>query len=137
MAATSGQILKLGTHTRRARRKVAASVRLYEGTLCFLIAASGFATNVIASGANRFGGVIVNDANNSSGGNGDVETEAVHAGLVTLVGATHSLVLADIGKLLYASDNHTLTVTSTNNVLIGMLHDIDANGNAVVELKAF
>ncbi len=137
MAASTDQLIKLGTHTRRSRRKVLAAKTLYEGTLCFLVAASGYATDVTATGANRFGGVVVNKLDNASGASGDIVGETITEGKVTLVNCSHSLALADVGKDLYASDNHTVTVTSTNNVLIGRLADLDDNSDPVIELKGF
>lgn len=137
MAVTAAQINRVGTHTRRARRKMGTTLSVYQGALTFLIAASGYLTSAIAAGANRFGGVATESVDNSSGADGALQTETIVAGQVTLVNASHSLTLADVGKDLYASDNYTVTVTSTNNVLIGRLVDLDDNSDPVVELKAF
>jgi hypothetical protein len=137
MAVTEAQINRVGCTGRRARRKMAASVQVYQGALTFLIAASGLLTSAIAAGANRFGGVATENCNNSAGGAGALQTETITDGTVTLVNVVHSLVDADIGKLIYASDNYSVTITSTNNVLIGMLEDIDPSGDPVISLKSF
>ena len=136
MAVTEAQINRVGCAARRVRRKMAASVQVYQGALTFLIAASGYLTSAIAAGANRFGGVAVENCNNSSGSAGALQTECIVDGIVTLVNASHALTLADVRKDLYASDNYTVTVTSTNNVLIGVLEDIDDNGDPVVALRS-
>lgn len=137
MAVTAAQINRLGSYTERIRRKMAASIAVYQGSLTFLIAASGFLTNATATGANRFGGVAVEDVDNTAGAAGALQTETIVSGIVTLVNVVHSLVQADVGKDLYASDNYTVTVTSTNNVFIGRLVDLDDNSDPVVQLKAF
>jgi hypothetical protein len=137
MAVTEAQINRVGCTARRARRKMAAAVQVYQGALTFLIAASGLLTSAIAAGANRFGGVAVENCNNTAGGAGALQTETITDGTVTLVNVAHSLVDADIGKAIYASDNYTVTITSTNNVLIGMLEDIDPSGDPVIALKSF
>lgn len=137
MAVTEAQINRIGCAARRVRRKMAASVQVYQGALTFLIAASGLLTSATATGANRFGGVAVENCNNSAGGAGALQTECVVDGIVTLVNVAHSLVAGDIGKVIYASDNYTVTITSASNVQIGILEDIDDNGDPVVSLKSF
>jgi hypothetical protein len=137
MAVTAAQINRLGSYTERVRRKMAASIAVYQGSLTFLIAASGLLTNAIAAGVNRFGGVAVEDVDNSAGAASALQTETIISGMVTLVNVVHSLVQADVGKDLYASDNYTVTITSTNNVFIGRLVDLDDNSDPVVQLKAF
>lgn len=139
MAVTAEQQIRHGSSSvlKRARQKVLASTTIYKGALCFLVAASGYLTHAIATGANRFAGVATDTVDNSGGASGDKETETIVGGTVTLINASHSLTLADKGKDLYASDNYTVTVTSTNNVLIGRLSDIDNYGDPVIELKAF
>jgi hypothetical protein len=136
MAVTAAQINRVGGSARRVRRKMAASVSVYQGALTFLIAASGYLTSETATGANRFGGVAVENVDNSAGSAGDKQTECIVDGIVTLVNASHALTLADVGKDLYASDNYTVTVTSANNVLIGVLEDLDDNGDPVVALRS-
>lgn len=135
MAASTNQFYKLGVRNNRARRKVLGSTTIYDGTLVFLVAASGFATNSIASGANRFGGVALALGDNSAGANGAVEIECAVTGSVTLVNCSHSLALADVEKPIYASDNHTLTTSSSSTTLIGHLEDIDANGDPIIRLN--
>lgn len=134
MAVTANQLVKVNGSTRTARRKAVASVAHYQGTFCFLVAASGYATSSTATGANRFGGIVKDYTDNSSGASGDLEFEAYVDGIFTLVNVTSSLALADVGKVIYASDNHTVTTTSTNNVIIGILQDVDANGDPVIQL---
>jgi hypothetical protein len=137
MAVTEAQINRIGCAARRVRRKMAAAVQVYQGALTFLIAASGLLTSATATGANRFGGVAVENCNNSAGGAGALQTECIVNGIVTLVNVVHSLTAADIGKIIYASDNYTVTITSTNNVQIGVLEDLDDSGDPVVSLKSF
>lgn len=123
MAVSTNQLYGFDGKHRRARRKAAASANLYDGTLTF-IDSSGFSVDTTSSGANTFGGMAVDHADNSAGANGEVEFEVVDEGKIRLDRVTHSLTQADVGKSIYASDNYTITTTSTNNSLIGTLSDV-------------
>lgn len=115
MAVTENQLPSFSDAS-RAPAKVAASVRLYEGTLAF-ITAGGYATNVTATGVNFFGGIVVADTDNSSGADGALTAELRTDGVVTLAGTGFTQAL--VGNKIYAIDNYTVTGTSTNNTLIG------------------
>ncbi len=130
MAVTANQLSNVDGKVRRIRRRIAASKRIYDGTLTFN--ADGYLTDVIASGANAFAGVSFREYDNSNGTNGDVEGETTFEGLVTLVNVTHPFTVADIEKDIYASDNHTLTLTSASMSKVGVLKDIDKNGDPVI-----
>lgn len=117
MAVTANQIIE----KRLGRRSypVAASVRIYEGTLVFLTA-GGFATDVTASGVNGFIGVAVGEADNTSGSNGDITVEVWPEGEFVLTGS--GFAQADVGSKVYAEDNYTIGVSiSTASVPIGMV----------------
>lgn len=131
MAVTANQLISVGSPTRKVRRKIAAAVRIYNGTLTFVLPA-GHLTNIIAAGANVFGGISCQDYDNSAGAAGAVEGETIIEGLVTLINASHSLTIADVESPIYATDNYTLTTTSTNNTLIGTLKDVDDKGDPVL-----
>lgn len=115
MAVTANQLIKRRDDG-RASGPVAASVRLYEGTLVYITAA-GYLTNVVASGANRFFGIATKDYDNSSGSAGDVFAECFTDGVFDLVGSGFAQTQA--GEDIYGSDNFTITTTSTNMSYIG------------------
>lgn len=115
MAVTANQIVKRREDCRNAL-PVAASTRLYEGTLAF-VNSSGFAAAVTASGVNAFAGISVNDVDNSSGSAGDLSAEFYTDGVFDLVGS--GFTQADVGKDVFASDNYTITLTGAGNTRIG------------------
>lgn len=97
---------------------VAASTRLYQGTLVF-INASGYADDDTASGVNGFAGVNKVDTDNSSGSNGDLTADIITEGDFVLTGSGFSQ--ASVGQRAYATDNYTVTTTASTSgaVLIG------------------
>jgi hypothetical protein len=117
MAVTANQIIQ----KREGRRSypVAASVRIYEGTLVFLTA-TGYATDVTASGVNGFLGVAIGEADNSSGSAGAITVEVWPSGEFVLEGT--GFAQSDVGSTAYAEDNYTIGVSiSTASVPIGMV----------------
>lgn len=131
MAVTVPQLGTRPSHPVTVRRKVAASINIIDGTLVFILPA-GHATDVTNSGANVFGGLAQNGADNSAGAAGDLNVETIVRGLVGLKHASHSLTIADVESNIYASDNYTITTTSTNNSLIGVLKDITDDGEPLI-----
>lgn len=115
MAVSANQLTKCRTPGRRRSFPVAATIHIYEGTIVFLTA-GGYATDVIASGANVYAGIAIREVDNSGGSNGDKLVE-VQDGEFELAGS--GLTVALSGDKIYASDNYTITATSTNNTLIG------------------
>ena len=49
--------------------------------------------------------------------------------------AITSIAQADIGKTVYASDDQTLTLTSTSNSSVGRIVNVPAAGTAIVQMK--
>ena len=101
----------------KIRYPVAASTHIYQGTLVF--EAGGYADDDTATGANPFVGVAIAEADNSSGANGAVDVEVWAEGVFELVGS--GFAQTDVGSLVYASDNYTVTTTSTSNSIIGRI----------------
>jgi hypothetical protein len=132
MAVTANQIIQ----KREGRRSypVAASVRIYEGTLVFLTA-TGYATDVTASGVNGFLGVAVGEANNSSGSAGDITVEVWPEGEFILEGT--GFAQSDVGSTVYAEDNYTVGVSiSTASVPIGMVTEFISSTKIRVDIDA-
>lgn len=98
---------------------VAASTRLYQGTLAF-VNPSGYLESTTGSGANKFAGVVVEDTDNSSGSAGDLSAEIWKDGAFTLVGT--GFTQASVGLVAYATDNFTVTTTPASGaVRIGVV----------------
>ena len=109
MAVTANQLIKRADR-RRGNYPVAASTHIYEGTLVFL--AAGYAAAVIgATGANLFGGVAIDEEDNSGGSAGDLNVECWTKGVFNLKGSGFSQ--ASVGKPVYATDNYTVNVLGT------------------------
>ena len=130
MAVTANQLITKAEEG-RVGMPVAASTTLYQGTLAF-INSSGYADDDIAAGANAFAGVVVEQADNSSGSNGDINVELWTRGVFTLTGS--GFTQATVGVLIYASDNYTVTATATSNTLIGRCVEFISSTKIKVEL---
>lgn len=104
--------------TVRGNLPVAASTRIYEGTLVF--GASGYADDDTGSGANKFEGLALEEKDNSGGSAGDLNVEICREGIFPLIGSGFSQ--ASVGKLVFATDNYTITLdgSAANAVLIGI-----------------
>jgi len=132
MAVTANQVIE----KREGRRSypVAASVHIYEGTLVFLTA-TGYATDVTATGVNGFVGVAVGEQDNSSGSAGDLTVEVWAEGEFVLQGT--GFAQADVGSKVYAEDNYTVGVSiSTASVPIGMVTEYISSTKIRVDIDA-
>ena len=133
MAVTANQLLRMRNAGCRVAGPVSASKRLYQATLCFADASAGTITDVTNSGANHFFGVVVEECDNSSGSAGDKKVEVYQEGEFELVGS--SLTQAMVGDKIYASDNYTITTTSTNNTLIGRVTEYISATKLMVRIE--
>lgn len=132
MAATSNQIMRR-KDGRRASYPVAATTRIYEGTLVFVNAA-GFAVDVTATGVNGFAGVAVREVDNSSGDAGDLSVEVYCDGDFELVGS--GFAQADVHSVAYAEDNFAIGVSiSSASVPIGRVIEFVSSTRLVVRIK--
>jgi len=130
MAVTANQVIE----KREGRRSypVAASVHIYEGTLVFLTA-TGYATDVTATGVNGFVGVAVGEQDNSTGSAGDLTVEVWAEGEFVLQGT--GFAQADVGSKVYAEDNYAVGVSiSTASVPIGMVTEFISSTKIRVEI---
>jgi hypothetical protein len=90
---------------------------LYSGTLAFYDATTGYLTDDDAAGANKFAGIIENQADNSSGAAGAINAEFWTSGSFELTGS--GFTQADVGKPIHASDNYTITTTTASTSRVG------------------
>lgn len=84
---------------------VEEATRLYQGTLAFVNAA-GYGVPDTGSGLNEFGGVVVEEVDNSGGADGDKRVETLADGVFVLVGSGFSQ--ASVERDAFASDNYTI-----------------------------
>jgi hypothetical protein len=99
---------------------VAAGV-LFEGAAVGVPVAAGTARVATAGGTpDPFGGFAERKANNAAGAAGAINVQVRRRGEVTLtVGKGSNWAQTDLYATVYASDDGTFTLTSTNNVAIG------------------
>jgi hypothetical protein len=95
----------------------AAAVNLYQNTIAFYDASTGYVTNDDNAGANAFAGIVYQQCDNSGGSAGDKVVELWTEGVFRLTGS--SFTQGTAGDLIYATDNFTTTATSTNASRIG------------------
>jgi len=132
MAVTANQVVKRQDGERRSY-PVAASVRIYEGTLVYVTAA-GYATNVTATGVNGFLGIAVKEADNSSGSAGDINVEVYTSGDFELTSS--GLAQTDVGMPAYGDDNYAVVnALGSDSVRIGSFVKINSATKPVVSIK--
>jgi hypothetical protein len=139
MAVTANQpIRRRGTSPRIRKVPVAASTILYEGTLCFEDAGGDFTGTVLEGGT--FGGIVRKMVDNSGGadasaGGFGAKWAEVYVDTEFLLPFTGTdLVVGDIGKPAYASDNYTLTEVATDLVPVGVITEVVSTSLAWVSI---
>jgi len=109
---------------------VAASKHVYRGSIVGLDS-SGYAQPLVAG--NKCIGIAYEEADNSSGSNGDISVRVFTRGDfdMALAGAG----VGDIGRSVYASDDATLTFTSSANSFVGYVVDSPSSGRVALRLS--
>lgn len=116
MAVTANQVVLMQDAGALTSGK-AAAVNLYQNTIAFYDASTGYVTNDDNAGANAFAGIVYQQCDNSGGSAGDLSVQLWTKGVVRLTGS--SFTQATAGDLIYATDNFTTTATSTSASRIG------------------
>jgi hypothetical protein len=132
MAVTANQVIRRRGICDRRHVPVAASTILYEGTLCFEDAGGDFTGTVLENGS--FGGVVVQNVDNSAGADAAKKCDVFVTGEFLLTFDTTSLVAADIGKAVYGVDNFTVTETATDLVPVGIITEVVSTSTAWVSI---
>lgn len=109
---------------------VIASDIIYEGAAVG-DNASGYARPLVAG--DPFRGFAEQKADNSAGAAGAVNVRVRRRGTVVLT--LTSLAVTDIGKVVYASDDNTFTLTASTNTLIGHVVAVDGTNLAKVAFE--
>jgi predicted RecA/RadA family phage recombinase len=132
MAVTAAQLFS-GTlpGTGRIREGlVEAGETLYANTMAF-VDADGYIVPTM-TGPLDFAGIVRATVDNTGGADGDKKVELYTELDIDLPLA--SVAQADVGSLAYATDNYTLTLTSTSNSLVGVILGVAASGIARVRI---
>lgn len=107
---------------------VVASDIIYEGAAVG-DNASGYARPLVAG--DKFKGFAESKVDNSAGAAGDKNVRVKARGRIKL--SISGLVIGDLGKRVYASDDDTFTLTATNNSEIGFVYRFVSPGVGIVE----
>jgi len=88
-----------------------------------------------ATGTTQAVGLAYEEADNSSGSDGDVSVRVFTQGdfLLTLAGANKT----NIGDAVYASADDTLTFTSTGNTLVGVCVESPAANGIILRIEPY
>jgi hypothetical protein len=98
--------------------KVAASAKIYAGSLVCLNT-SGYAAAGADTASFKFLGVAREQADNSSGANGDITVRVRRKGVFRM--AASGMAVTDIGAAVYVSDDQTVAKSTTNSVACGKI----------------
>lgn len=130
--ASSNLILGSGDHE---HYPVLTNTNIYEASAVSSTTA-GYARPLLASNTtDKFLGFCAEETLNNPGASGAKNVKVLKRGTVPL--AVNGVTLAsNVGTKVYASDDNTFTTTSTNNVLIGVVRRVIANGRAMVDFNA-
>lgn len=115
----------------QAQHPVAVSTKIYQGALVGIVAASGHARGLVAG--DKFIGVASEQADNSAGAAAALNVR-LRKGCTIRKAVTGASGAGDVGKLVYASDDTTLTLTSTNNSLVGVIDEHISSTECFVRL---
>lgn len=132
MAVTANQLIVRQDGQKRSY-PVAASTRIYQGTLVF-VNADGNADDDTATGVNAFAGIAIAEADNSSGSAGDVWVDVWTDGDFELTGT--GFALTDNGMPVYADDNYACVLSlGASSVRIGTIVRNVSSTKAIVAIK--
>ncbi len=111
---------------------VAAGELIYQGAVIGYNS-SGYVRNLTIS--DNFAGFAEDNIDNSTGGDGAKKIRIRKKGSIIL--EIPNLVLTDLGRPVYATNNNSFTLFPTNAVYIGQISKIEAVGIALVEFAFY
>lgn len=110
---------------------VAASTKIYEGAM--VGDSGGYARGLVAGDA--FHGHAVQQADNSSGGAGDINVKLL-SGTYRLEVTLSGVAITDVDRDVYASADDTLTLTQGSNTHVGKVVRYVGTNTCVVEFRS-
>ena len=131
MAVTANKVISQSVACQKAYP--AAAANLYQGTLAFINAA-GYADDDTGSGANRFGGIVKDQRDNSGGSAGDLTVELLTEGEFLLVGT--GFAQSSVGNDAFATDNYAITAgqSAASQVRIGRITEYVSSTKVKVKI---
>ncbi len=131
MALTADVDIKFYSSNELIDLPVEAGAVIYKGALVGINAATGYARPLVAGDA--FVGLAYRKADNSGGSAGD-KTVRLFQG-IDIVATISGVSQTDVGSIVYASDDATLTLTATSNSRVGRIVAIEGTDLARVRLQ--
>lgn len=112
---------------------VVASDIIYKGAIV-KINAAGYAAPMAAEAGAHMGGMAYEKADNSTGAAGAIKCKLMREGVFKLVSA--GLTQADLGSIVYASDDQTVSTTQgTNEVAVGRIVEVISATECMVDIN--
>ena len=105
---------------------------IYRGAIC-MYNTSGFLAPAATGAGNQFAGIAEETVDNSAGSAGDLTCRVKCEGRYLLEGA--GFAQTDVSLPVYASDDQTVTKTSTNNPLVGNIDEFVSATQVWVKLS--
>jgi hypothetical protein len=131
MAVAANQRVAVQSPGKIVSYPVLTNIVHYKGVMAFVTAA-GFLTDVISTTANTFAG-ITKDAVDATGvSSGVLECECWTEGDFELIGS--GFVAADLHSLVYAVDNYVVSLTATDQPLVGRIVRVNSATNVTVRI---
>lgn len=110
---------------------VAASAKIYAGALVCLNG-SGYAVPAADTAGLRFVGVAQEQVDNAGGANGAKTVLIKDEGVFDFSGANFTA--ADVGKAVFASDDQTVALSTTNGIGVGHIREVESATKVWVEI---
>jgi predicted RecA/RadA family phage recombinase len=104
---------------------------IYRGAMVVYNTA-GYLAPASTSAGVIFAGIALEKVDNSGGSAGDLNCKYVKEGIFLLTGS--GLAQSDVGEQVYASDDQTITKTSTNNAPVGKIVEYVSSTQVWVKL---
>lgn len=108
-----------------------AVAKIYKGSLVALNAA-GF-VKPAAAGDKRVVGVAYETVDNASGAAGDLTIRVWREGTFEVNGS--GLTQANVGDLVYVTDDNTVTLTATGSIVVGVITEFVSATKARVDIR--
>jgi hypothetical protein len=106
---------------------VAASTHVYSGTMA-AINASGYAVAASDTASLNCLGKFDQEGDNSTGGNGAISVRVKRGTFAWAVTGSNTPTAANVGQVVYVSDDHTVTTSSSHSISAGILIQVDNIG---------
>lgn len=108
-----------------------ASTQFYKGAVVSIVSATGLCKPFIASSGDQYGGIAMEKKLTTAAGGEKLTVR--RRGIVRFTGQS-GFAQSAVGELVYASADDTLTLTSTNNLLIGRIVQFESASVIWVDL---